>query len=87
MIFSFTEEQELKIEISNECHTIALGEIDYIFSSGFRSESAVNSTKGSGLGLTLAKRIANISNVQLECRYEAISDKTGKFIMECIHKR
>ena len=87
VIFSFTEEQELKIEISNECHTIALGEIDYIFSSGFRSESAVNSTKGSGLGLTLAKRIANISNVQLECIYEAISDKTGKFIMECIHKR
>ncbi|MDO5157212.1 MAG: ATP-binding protein [Eubacteriales bacterium] len=87
VVFSFTEEQELKIEISNECHTIALEEIDYIFNPGFRSESAVNSTKGSGLGLTLAKKIATISSVQLECRYEAISDKTGRFIMECIHKR
>lgn len=85
--FTFTKEQELKVEISNVCHPIESEEIEHIFISGYRSESAVKSTKGSGLGLTLAKRIADVSNVQLKCRYEMITEKNGKFTIECIHKR
>lgn len=85
--FSTNEENELRIEICNECYMVDKEEEDNLFVSGYRGKSAMKITKGSGLGLALAKKIADASNVQLSCRYNSITDETGKFIMECVHKR
>jgi len=85
--FSATKENELKIEIINECYRIESDETDNIFTSGFRSKTAINTSKGSGLGLTVAKKIADVSNVLLVCKYEEKTQESGEFIMECIHKR
>ncbi len=82
-----TEENELRIEISNTCYQIEDEEIDKIFLSGYRSKSAMNTSKGSGLGLTLVKKIADVSNVQLDCKYKSVTKETGEFIIKCVHKR
>lgn len=85
--FSVTENDELKIEISNVCYHIDDDEIDNVFVSGFRGATAVKTCQGSGLGLSLAKKIADASNVQLRCRYDSIMEGNGRFVVECVHKR
>ena len=85
--FSATSDKELKISISNECYQIENNEIDNIFISGFRSKSAMQNSKGSGLGLTVAKKIADASSVQLNCKYNVKTKETGEFIIECVHKK
>lgn len=85
--FDITEEQELKIGIRNVCYHIETEEQDKLFMSGYRGESAVKTSKGSGLGLTLAKKIADASNVEVSCRYNMLTTETGEFVIECVHKR
>ena len=85
--FLETAEKELKVQIRNDCYQIEEEELENIFVSGYRCKSAIKTSKGSGLGLTLAKKIADISNVQLHCRYEMENEERGKFIMECVHKK
>lgn len=85
--FSATLEKELKVSISNECYQIESDEIENIFTSGFRSKSAVQNSKGSGLGLTVAKKIADASNVQLSCKYNVKTKEVGEFVIECVHKK
>lgn len=85
--FSATSEKELKILISNECYQIESDEIENVFISGFRSESAVQNSNGSGLGLTVAKKIADASNVRLSCKYNVKTKEVGEFIIECVHKK
>ena len=85
--FGMTEEKELKVEIKNESYPLDEEEIENIFKTGFRSRMAISTSKGSGLGLTLAKKIADASNITLDCKYDPLSAEKGKFIMECIHKR
>lgn len=85
--FSVTEDDELKIEISNVYYHIDDEEIGNLFISGFRGTTAVKTCQGSGLGLSLAKKIADASNVQLRCKYDSIMDGNGRFVVECVHKR
>lgn len=85
--FSASSEKELIVQISNECYRMDEEEINNIFTSGFRSKSAIRTSKGSGLGLTLAKKIADVSNVQLSCKYNLETKESGKFTTKCVHKR
>lgn len=85
--FAKTEEHELVVSISNQCYYIDEDEITNIFISGFRGQSAIKTTKGSGLGLGIAKKIADVSNVEIECKYEMVNLERGKFIVKCIHKK
>ena len=87
IFFSATSEKELEIEISNECYRMEHEEMENVFTSGFRGESARQNSNGSGLGLTVAKKIADASNVQLNCRYDLKTEELGEFIVECIHKK
>lgn len=85
--FSVTADKELKITITNECYQMDIDEVDNIFTSGFRSKSAIKTSKGSGLGLTVAKKIADVSNVQLRCAFDAKTVDKGFFRVECVHKK
>lgn len=85
--FYASHEKELTVQISNECYSMYEEEINNIFTSGFRSKSAQTTSKGSGLGLSVVKKIADVSNVQLSCSYIAITNEHGKFIVQCVHKR
>lgn len=91
--FSYTEEHELKVTITNECYHIEIEDLDKIFEPGYRCKSVVNTSVGSGLGLAVAKKIADASNVKIDCRYNKHNSedekrtRTGKFIMECVHMK
>lgn len=80
-------ENQLVVDISNECHSMNKEETEKVFISGFRGESAIKTSKGSGLGLALAKKIADTSNVRISCEYIDMADGKGKFTIKCEHKQ
>lgn len=53
-----------------------------IYNDGFRGKQAQVTSKGSGLGLGLAKRICDRSGVNLQTLYESKNQNEGEFIVK-----
>lgn len=80
---SFRDEgkENTYVEIENVCGYISANEMDYIYNDGFRGGQAQNSSKGSGLGLGLAKKICDQSGVELKTKFCEADSNSGKFIV------
>lgn len=80
------DDDVLRITIANCCYHLDPDEMDKLFISGYRGIKVANNSEGHGLGLALAKKIADISNVQLHCNYvDTDGCEKGIFTVECIH--
>lgn len=75
------------VEIENECRHISADEMNYIYNDGFRGEQAQCRSKGSGLGLGLAKKICERSGVELKTEFHEIDETKGKFIVSLLVRR
>ena len=53
-----------------------------IYNDGFRGEQAQATSKGSGLGLGLAKKICERSGVELMTKFNSITFSKGEFIVD-----
>lgn len=80
---SFKDEgrENTYIEIENTCGYISANEMENIYNDGFRGEQAQVNSKGSGLGLGLAKKICNRSGVELRTEFCKMGSTKGKFVV------
>lgn len=76
-----------EIKIVNICRNISADEMEKIYNDGFRGGQAQVTSKGSGLGLGLAKKICDRSGVQLKTTFQEIDSDVGKFAVELIIQR
>lgn len=71
-----------EVKIVNKCGNITEDEMRKIYNDGFRGKQAQVTSKGSGLGLGLAKRICDRSGVNLQTLYESKNQNEGEFIVK-----
>lgn len=86
---SFKDEgkEQTCVEIQNTCGYISATEMDYIYNDGFRGDQAQLNSKGSGLGLGLAKKICDRSGVELHTNFCTTNGSKGTFSVRLKIKR
>lgn len=80
--FNDIGKNETEVRIINICKTISIPEMKKIYNDGFRGEQAQATSKGSGLGLGLAKKICERSGVELMTKFNSITFSKGEFIVD-----
>ena len=85
--FNDIERDVTEIKIVNICKNISADEMDKIYNDGFRGKQAQTTSKGSGLGLGLAKKICDRSGVNLITKFQEFDSKIGKFVVELTIQR
>lgn len=70
-----------EVKIVNPCKNISADEMEKIYNDGFRGGQAQATSKGSGLGLGLAKKICDRSGVQLITSFQESGLSVGQFIV------
>ena len=71
-----------EVKIINTCKTISASEMKKIYNDGFRGGQAQVTSKGSGLGLGLAKKICERSGVKLMTDFHETDSNKGEFVVE-----
>lgn len=85
--FNDNERDITEIKIVNICKNISADEMEKIYNDGFRGGQAQATSKGSGLGLGLAKKICDRSGVQLITAFQDTDSNVGKFVVNLIIQR
>lgn len=82
IFFDDKDRNTTEVRIANICKNISEDEMKKIYKGGFRGEQAQTTSKGSGLGLGLAKKICDRSGVQLTTTFQEKDFKVGEFVVE-----
>lgn len=81
IFFNDINDQTTEVKIVNKCKNISSEEMEKIYDDGFRGKQAQVTSKGSGLGLGLAKKICERSGVILNTAYENEGSGVGQFVV------
>lgn len=71
-----------EVKITNACKTVSASEMEKIYNDGFRGGQAQMTSKGSGLGLGLAKKICERSGVELKTEFHENDSNKGEFVVD-----
>lgn len=79
--FNDINDDKTEVKIVNTCKNISADEMGKIYNDGFRGGQAQVTSKGSGLGLGLAKKICDRSGVKLVTSFQDTNSNVGEFIV------
>lgn len=82
IFFDDKDRNKTEVKIVNICKNISAEEMEKIYNDGFRGGQAQATSKGSGLGLGLAKKICDRSGVQLITSFQETDLSVGKFVVD-----
>jgi len=76
----FEKSPNLTITIASYGPSLARGEEQKIFETGYRGKNARDISTGSGLGLSLAQQVCNVHNITISARSDENLKSNGKYM-------